>query len=130
MTTYSIQGADFEIREEAPLNNARQAYRIFQEFDWQKELELQGKLEAAGRENCPPGLQINPRVFEHLHFCPNLDGSMTVYCTAEVPSKILGLFNTTKSKLLESHDVKQEHVLPIVTNFLDGNMAWLIDNIK
>ena len=45
MTTYSIQGADLDIREEAPLENARQAYRVFQEFDWQEELALQSKLE-------------------------------------------------------------------------------------
>jgi len=130
MTTYSIQGADLDIREEATLNNARQASRIFQEYDWQKELKLQSKLEAAGEESCPPGLLINPRVFEFLHFCPNLDGSMKVYCTAEIPTKFLGLFKTTKSTLLESQGVSQSRVLPIITNFLDGNTAWLIANIK
>lgn len=130
MTTYTIQGADLDIREEAPLDSARQGYRILQEFDWQKELTLQSKLEAAGEENCPPGLLINLRVFEHLHFCPNLDGSMTVYCTAEIPAKFLGLFNTTKSTLLESQGVTQTRVLPIITNFLNGNTEWLIANIK
>jgi len=130
MTTYTIQGADMGIREEAPLDNARQAYRIFQEFDWQKELALQSKLEAAGEFGCPPGLLINPREFEYLHFCPNLDCSVTVYCTADVPAKFLGLFNITKSTLLESQSVSQSRVLPIITNFLDGNTEWLIANIK
>ena len=130
MTTYSIQGADLDIREEAALNNARQAYRVFQEFDWQKELKLQSKLEAEGEENCPPGLLINPRPYEFLHFCPNLDGSMAVYCTVNVPVKFLGLFNTKKSTLLESQGMNQTGVLPIITNFLDGNTGCLIANIK
>ena len=130
MTTYSIQGADLDIREEAPLENARQAYRVFQEFDWQEELALQSKLETEGKENCPPGLLINPRVFEYLHFCPNLNGSVTVYCTADVPTKFLGLFNITKSTLLESQGVNQTRIMPIITNFLDGNTEWLIANIN
>jgi len=130
MTTYTIQGADMGIREEAPLDNARQVYRIFQNFDWQKELALQGKLEAAGESCCPPGLLVNPRAYEHLHLCPNIDGSVTVYCTADVPAKFLGLFNITKSTLLESQGVNQAQILSVITNFLDGNTAWLIANIK
>ena len=119
MTTYTIQGSDMGIRVEAPLDNAMQAYRIFQEFDWQKELALQSKLEAAGEFGCPPGLLINPRPFEHLHFCPNMDGSVTVYCAVDVPTKFLGLFNTTKSMQLESQGINQTRILPIITNFLD-----------
>ena len=130
MTTYTIQGADLGIREEGPLENARQAYRLFQEFDWQKELALQSELEAAGKFGCPPGLLINPQPFEFLHFCPNLEGTMAVYCTANIPHKYLGLFKGTKSTLLESEGVNQNRVLLIITNFLDGNTDWLIANIK
>lgn len=130
MTTYTIQGADLGIREEGPLENARQAYRIFQDFDWQKELALQSELEAAGKFGCPPGLLINPEPFEYLHFCPNLDDTMSVYCTAQVPAKFLWLFKSTKSKLLEVDGVNQNRVLPIITNFLDANTEWLIANIK
>ena len=130
MTTYTIQGADFGIREEGPLEHARQAYRLFQEFDWEKELALQSQLEAEGKENCPPGLLVNPRPFEYLHFCPNLDGTMAVNCAVDVLYKFLGLFNTTKSTLLESEGINQNRVLPIITNFLDGNNDWLIANIR
>ncbi|MEP3889639.1 MAG: hypothetical protein ABJN69_04180 [Hellea sp.] len=129
MTTYTIQGADLGIREEGPLENARQAHRLFQSFDWQKELELQSQLEAEDKFGCPPGLLINPGDFEYLHFCPNLEGTMAVYCTADVPYKFLGLFNTTKSTLLESEGVNKNRVLPIITNFLEGNNEWLIAHL-
>ena len=129
--TYTIQSADLSIKAEGPWGTPEQMVELFTSYDWNSELSLQAKLEdeEAG-EVCPPGLILLRECGVFIHFCPNQNGTVEIYCMQKLPRKIFGIFkvkwNAEVAKERASHAFAQRAIVKFMTN----DEAWLQANIK
>lgn len=129
--TYTIQSADLSIKAEGPWGTPEKMVELFTSYDWNGELALQAKLEReeAG-EVCPPGLILLRESGVFIHFCPNPNGTVTIYCMQKLPRKLFGVFkiklNTEVTKERASHALAQRAIVKFMANDED----WLQANIK
>ena len=129
--TYTIQGADLTIKVEESWESPEKMVRIFTSYDWSSELSLQAKLEDENAaEVCPPGLILLREMGVYLHLCPNLKGTVTIYCTQKVPGKIFGIFKTKWDKLVTKEDASHDLAQRAIVKFMANDENWLQANIK
>jgi len=128
--TYSIQGADFEVREESEWKTPHQMVALFSSYDWKQELELQNNLEAGGKDNCPPGLILVREIGIYLQLCPNGDGTVYTHCIQIKPSKLLGLFKTMSPTDVNVPHLDHDLALRAIPKFMANDEDWLQANIN
>jgi hypothetical protein len=129
--TYSIQSSDLSIKDEGPWKSAQQMVELFTSYDWDSELALKSRLEEqeAG-EVCPPGLILVRQAGVFLHLCPNVDGTITIFCTQNLPRKLLGIFKTTWNKLVTKENASHALALHSIPKFMADDEIWLQTNIR
>jgi hypothetical protein len=129
--TYSIQSSDLSIKAEGPWKTAQQMTELFASYDWNSELALQSRLEEqeAG-EICPPGLILVRQAGVFLHLCPNLDRTITIFCTQNLPRKLLGIFKITWNKLVTKENASHALALHSIPKFMADDETWLQTNIN
>ena len=128
--TYSIQSSDLSIKAEGPWTSPQQMVELFTSYDWNSELSLQARLEEKEAEVCPPGLILVREAFVFLHLCPNLDGTITIFCTQKLPRKLFGIFKFTWDKLVTKESASHALALRSIPKFMANDENWLQANIK
>jgi len=130
MSTYTIQGADFSIRQEHSITTPGHLITVFNSYDWATEHKLESDLEAADKECCPAGLIIERAPYEFLQLCPRPDETIMTHCIHVAPKKMLGLFNIDKRTNLSAESLSRNIALKAIPKFINADNDWLLAHIK
>jgi len=121
---YWIQKTNYDAVE-GEVNTSDEAMRIFNETDWEKELELQEKLEEMNEDNCDPGFGLLKAGGFILHLCPGVNNSYFHYHFDE-RSKILGIFPTTRERLISKMKVPREDLITAIKKYFNDDHNWFL----
>jgi len=128
--TYTIQGADFGIRSEGPIENSQQVRSILEQYDWSSELALQKQMKSQGLDEAPPNLIVLRELGIYYQLCPLDDESYMAYCVVQEPTKLLGIIKWSKDVLLEADAISHNTAVEGIKRFLNADESWLKLNIK
>ena len=130
MISYSIQGADYSIRQEGEGLTAQQMLAIYTSYDWTAEWEVHASLQSAGKDNCPAGMSIVREFGVYLNLCPKPDGTVLAHIIHTAPSKFLGFIKTQKDTPLDVESLAASTAQEAIIRFVKSDNDWLLRHIK
>jgi hypothetical protein len=120
---YWIQNSDFSnpegLSENEPVQSAKQIVAILREYDWARENAYEEKRLMEDGDCCPAGIGIMAEDGHIFHICPKAKlGKAIVYFHHQVPAKIFGFINFSKSQITTYEDVPLTKLESAIKKFL------------